>query len=151
MIVCKFTKDETALYASKSTMLYNKRRPEQNIGRGLFSKVAIYSGNHICNFVGNIFHFSELEKYVHQYKERDNYWGFIQIDKEHFLNTYENDCIANYINSPVNIHDSNGRKCVANAKLVVDHRNKLVRVIATKTIAAHSEILMSYGRKFKLN
>ena len=72
------------------------------------------------------------------------------IDKEHFLNTYENDCITKLYHSPVNIHDNNGRKCVA-ARLVVDHRNKLVRVIATKTIAAHSEILMSYGRKFKLN
>lgn len=131
--------------------MYSKRRPKQNIGKGLFSKIAIQPGTHICNFEGNVFHVSELEQFVSKYKEQNNFWGFIQIDKEHYLNTYDSDCIANYINSPVNIQDCNGKKCIANAKLIVNHKYKLARVVARKMIDVHQEILMSYGRKFKLS
>ena len=140
------------LYTQNSELLHKSRVESRGkyMGKGLFSKVAIKRGTHICNFEGNIFNAVQFHEYVDNYSSHDGYWGFVQIDNNRYLDTYVSNCVANYINSPKNVKTPNGNKCSANAKMVVNNRTKTVIVKSIRNILENEEILMCYGRKFKL-
>lgn len=140
------------LYTKNSELLHQSRVESRGkyMGKGLFSKVAIKRDTHICNFEGNIFNAVQFHEYVDNYSSHDGYWGFVQIDNNRYLDTYESNCVANYINSPKNVKTPNGNKCSANAKMVVNNRTKTVIVKSIRNIRENEEILMCYGRKFKL-
>ena len=140
------------LYTQNSELLHKSRVESRRkyMGKGLFSKVAIKRGTHICKFEGNIFNAVQFDEYVDKYSSHDGYWGFVQIDNNHYLDTYETDCFANYINSPKNVKTTKGNKCIANAKMVVNNRTKTVIVKSIRNIRENEEIVMCYGDKFKL-
>lgn len=143
--------ETTDLYVANSNLIHTIRQNAntKHMGKGLYTKNTISKGANICNFEGTIFHVNELDEYTNKYKRENGFWGFVQIDKQHYLNTYESDCFANYINSPQNTKQTDGKTSIANAKMVVNNKSKIVRVKATKEIKAYQEILMSYGRNFK--
>lgn len=145
------TTETTDLYVANSNLIHTIRQNAntKHIGKGLYTKNTISKGANICNFEGTIFHVNELDEYTNKYKRENGFWGFVQIDKQHYLNTYESDCFANYINSPQNTKQPDGKTSGANAKMVVNNKSKMARVKAIKEINANEEILMSYGPKFK--
>ena len=126
-------------------MTYN----ELPIGKGLFTKTTIKKKAHICYFEGDVFGNDELKEYINKYKDMEGYWGFVKINQQYYLNTYETDCFANYINSPQRVKLLNGKTVTANAKMVANSAKKTVRVQAMNEIKENEEILMSYGCEFK--
>ena len=142
--------DETAVLQGKSLGLilaYSKLESSlfDSTGIGCFAGKSFKRKDEICRFQGKIISQQQREQYANKNR---GFWC-IDLGGGKFI-TPSNKCCANYINSPLNCF-INGKACRSNAKLVVDKRNKVARVVASQNIHPGTEILMSYGKSYDMN
>lgn len=114
-----------------------------DLGIGCFATTIKETDEEICAFFGTLINETTRQQLSN---EKSGFWC-INIAKNEFLLPSVN-CCANYINSPWNCIDDNGKRTQKNAKLVVCQRLKQVRVIASKKIKIGEEIVMGYGKSF---
>ena len=114
-------------------------------GIGCFAGKEIKKKEEICRFQGKIINEKERQNIL---KDNNEYWCIALGTGTYLAPNVE--CCANYINSPFKCF-IDGKACIANAKLIINKKNKRARVVASHNIKEGTEILMSYGKKFNMN
>lgn len=141
---------ENAIIQAKSLgLILAKSKLESSIcdstGIGCFTGKHFKQNDEICRFQGKIITEDERAKKT---QNVDGFWCIDLAGGKYMLPSKS--CCASYINSPFKCFND-GKALRPNAKLVVDKRRKMARVVAMFNIKPGSEILMPYGRSFKWN
>jgi hypothetical protein len=121
-------------------------RAGYSLGKGLFTNVAVIANETIVYFEGKILtteQFSELRS--------PNRFYTIQLTTDSYLDCYDfyksRLCYASYANSPLHAYRYDGRRAVANAKLVVIPPH--AKLVSSLHMDVDDEILWKYGQIFK--
>jgi hypothetical protein len=113
-------------------------------GIGCFAGKHFKQNDEICRFQGKIITEDERAKNA---QNVDGFWCIDLAGGKYMIPSKS--CCANYINSPFKCFND-GKASKPNSKLVVDKRRKMARVVALFNIKLGTEILMPYGRSFKM-
>lgn len=134
------TKSENSIDMEEEEYLYITISQIPQSGNGLFTSIPIYKEEIIAIFSGEIL--STEETKIRNAKNETEY--FIKMIDGSILDSKNTNCFAKYAN------DANGfsaNKFKNNAFIALNEREQ-VCIIASKYIAAGSEILCAYGKKY---
>jgi len=122
-------------YLEKYLVVKKSRLP--GAGKGLFTKVDIPKGARIVEYKGEILTWKEVVKMP---EDRNGYVFY--VNSKHVIDAWNyKTALARYANDAKGIVRLSGLRC--NSEYIVD--KKRCFIVATRNIAAGSEILVDYG------
>ncbi len=110
----------------------------KHAGKGLFAERPFNAGDRITDYTGELMKNSDVERGLSNY--------VIQINKNESLDAARTDTAPGRL-----VNDPRGTSKRANTKFIVDHRRKVVRIVALRNIKKGEELLVSYGPAYWKN
>ena len=144
---------ERVLYVQASTLRGLSSTTNQYtilIGDGLFSRIVYNKDDHIADYNGEIISVEEAD-----IRDELGHGGYMLYVNETtrmdcFLNCLNYKCKASKANSNTRaFNTSTGRAAIPNSRMIWSTHEIRIRLVATRYIPMHSEIITNYGSGFR--
>lgn len=132
--------NEDKIEALEEDYLYISPSQIPDAGNGLFTAIAIYKGEEISMFKGEILTIAQAAERANEGKDK----YFIMLLNGTIMDCMETECFAKYANDAKGLTHTGFKN---NTKITLDDDNN-VCLSATRNIKAGEEIFCSYGKRY---
>lgn len=126
--------------AKESDYLYIKESQIPNAGNGLFTAIAIFKDEIICEFKGEILSPQEAK----EREKKGQYKYFVSLLDGSTMDSIKAKCFAKYANDPNGLIKS---KFKINTMITMDDQDAIC-LVAIRDIDQGEELFCSYGKKY---